>query len=147
MEALIMKTALARTRPDEDYLDLIREFPLRPLRTRADHALAIALYTRYASRSDLTSGQNDYFDALVHFIEDYENRTANSKLLKMSPLEALQHLMEENHLTTTDLDHIVGSRGLASELLHAKRGFSKTIVQKLAARFSVAPELFYRLGS
>ena len=142
-----MKTAAVHVGPEDDYLDLVRKFPLRPLRSKAEHGLAVALYTRLAGRDDLTGGENDYTDALVHFIEEYERRTSKLALLKMSPLEVLEHLVEENGLSTTDLGYIVGSRGLASELLNGKRGFSKTIVQRLAARFSVSPELFYRFGS
>ncbi len=141
-----MKTKAIQTEPAEDYLELIYEFPLRPIKTKAEHEQAMELYSRYAGRGDLSAGQNDYFDALTHFIEEYERRTSKMAQLKMSPIEVLKHLMEENTMSTTDLGYVVGSRGLASELLNEKRGFSRAIVQKLSQKFSVSAELFYRVG-
>jgi HTH-type transcriptional regulator / antitoxin HigA len=63
-------------------------------------------------------------------------------MLKMTPLEVLKYLMEQNDLSTTDLGYAVGSRGLASEILNGKRGLSKLIIQKLSVKFSVDPGLF-----
>jgi len=126
----------------EDYLELVRRFPLRPLRAKAEHKAAIALLSGLVGREGLTAGESDYVDALAHFVEAYERATAESVPPTMSPLEALRQLMDQNDMNTTDLGYVVGSCGLASEILNGKRGLSKAVIRRLAERFRVSPALF-----
>ena len=90
----------------------------------------------------MTAGQRDYMDALVHFVADYERHAIQSRFRKLKPMDILRELMEANNMTTTDLGHVLGTRGLASEVLNGKRGLSKTLIMKLARRFAVDPSLF-----
>jgi len=131
----------------EDYLKLVREFPLRPLRGKADHAGAMQMYARFAGREDLTPGENDYVDALALFIGEYEEREHRIEMMRMSPLRVLEYLLEENGMSTTDLGEVVGSRGLASEIRNGKRGLSRVVIQKLVNRFHVGAELFFRVDN
>ena len=137
-----MSTATARRATAGDYLELVREFPLRPLKNKVEHEAAMRMYAKFAGRERLTSGENDYVDALTHFIGEYEQRAHRGAMFKMTPLEVLKYLMEQNDMRTTDLGYAVGSRGLASEMLNGKRGLSKMIIQKLSVKFSVDPGLF-----
>jgi len=73
---------------------------------------------------------------------DYEKQTFGSKMRKLSPIEVLKHLMEANNMNTTDLGDVLGTRGLASEILNGKRGLSKALIMKLSRRFLVDPALF-----
>src|SRR4051794_3548150 len=123
MERESMSTMTARKAVPADYLKLVKEFPLRPLRNKSEHDGAMRIYSRFAGREALTPGQDDYIDALTHFIAEYEGR-AHRHVLKLTPIEALRFLMEENEMNTTALGAVVGSRGLASDLLHGNRGFS-----------------------
>jgi HTH-type transcriptional regulator/antitoxin HigA len=127
---------------DEDYLELIRRLPLRPLRLAREFKTAAAILDELVGRDDLTDGQRDYLDALVRFVEEYETERLRGQLKKMPPLELLRHLMEENAMTTADLGYVLGSRGLASEVLNGKRGLSKRLIGRLAAKFAVDPGLF-----
>jgi HTH-type transcriptional regulator / antitoxin HigA len=126
----------------DDYLDLVRKFPLRPLRLKNEHAAAKQMLDHLVGRPDLTPGQRDYLAALARFVRDYEREQATGKLQDLTPLDILRHLMKENDLSTTDLGHIVGSRGLASEILNGKRGLSKRVIIRLAQRFRVSPSIF-----
>ncbi|MGA2497125.1 MAG: hypothetical protein ABSH20_05260 [Tepidisphaeraceae bacterium] len=45
-------------------------------------------------------------------------------------------------MSVTDLGTLLGSKGVASEILHSKRALSKTHIFELARRFSVDPRLF-----
>ena len=56
--------------------------------------------------------------------------------------EFLKYLMEENGLKQSDLLHIFGSSGIASEVVNGKRAISKTQAKKLAEHFKVSVELF-----
>ena len=140
-------TRVATTRPrraavSEDYLALIRELPIRPLKTTADYKAALSILDRLIGRQDLSPGQRDYLAALIRFVKDYEQDQRMGEFEKLKPLELLKFLMEENDMTTTDLGLVLGSRGLASEVLNGKRGLSKMAIAKLSHRFSLPPGLF-----
>ncbi len=141
---MILKTARPHTaaRVTDSYLACVREFPLRPIRAEAEYREALEILGRLASREGLDAGEGDYLAALSHFVGDYERNAVKLKLHALKPLEALRYLMEQNHMTTTDLGNVLGSRGLASEVLHSKRGLSKLMIGRLAERFAVEPGLF-----
>ena len=84
----------------------------------------------------------DYVAALAHLVREYERQAFRSELRRLKPVEVLKHLMAENRMNTSDLGAILGSRGLASEVLNRKRGLSKTLIVKLSRRFRVDPALF-----
>ena len=131
----------------DDYLTLVKRFPLRPLTSRKELREAGEILDHYIGREDLTPGQQDYLAALSVFAEQFEREQRLSQLKRLSPLGLVKHLMEENEMTTTDLGYVLGSRGLASEVLNGNRGLSKTLIRKLAAKFGVDPGLFLENAS
>jgi HTH-type transcriptional regulator / antitoxin HigA len=126
----------------DSYLECVRKFPLKPIRDESLCREAVEVLGRLAMRTDLDAGEQDYLDALSHFVGDYEKNFVKFKAEPLAPLEALKYLMEENDMSVTDLGYVVGSRGLASEILSGKRGLSKAVIQRLAKRFCVSPSLF-----
>jgi|SRR5688572_9481295 HTH-type transcriptional regulator/antitoxin HigA len=137
--------AARKVRPaDKDYLALVAELPIRPIKMTAEYAAAQSIMDRLVGRPDLSPGQHDYIAALARFMEDYERLKFPRAWARVSPLEALKFLMEENEMSTTDLGYVVGSRGLASEILNGKRGMSKAVIARLAKRFAVEPSLFLK---
>ena len=142
MKTVISKSKSGITPAEDDYLALVKRFPLRPLRSRKELSAAGEILDRYIGRDGLTPGEKDYIAALVRFVEDYEQENLLASLKRLTPIEILKHLMEENDMNTTDVGYILGSRGLASEVLSGNRGLSKTLIARLAARFQVDPGLF-----
>jgi HTH-type transcriptional regulator / antitoxin HigA len=130
------------THVSDDYLGMVKAFPLRPLRTKMEHTAAGAILDRFIGRDDLTPGQQDYLAALVLFVEDYEHEQRAAWMRRQTPLQLLKHLMVENDMNTSDLGYVLGSRGLASEVLNGKRALSKALIARLANRFGVEPGLF-----
>ena len=55
--------------------------------------------------------------------------------------ELLQFLMEEHHLTQSDLPD-VGSQGVVSEILAGKRELNVRQIRALSERFAVSPSVF-----
>ncbi len=55
--------------------------------------------------------------------------------------ELLQFLMEEHHLTQSDLPD-VGSQGVVSEILAGKRELNVRQIRALSERFGVSPSVF-----
>lgn len=126
---------------DRRYLDLIRKFPLRPLRTGADLDAAVAMVDRLVDRDDLTPGEDDYLDVLSRLVEAYEAET--DPLPEMTGVEALRHLLDANGLTQVQLAEQTGiAVATLSEILNGKRGISPKVRAALARRFRVSPGLF-----
>jgi HTH-type transcriptional regulator/antitoxin HigA len=136
-------TLSAVPKPDHRYLKLVREFPLRPIRTKRelDRAMKIAGHLATYDEGTLPPGEQDYLDALTVFIEDYQRRHPVD-LPKVPPLAMLKHLMEERDMNVTDLGRIIGSQPNASLILSGKRAISKRVMQLLGQHFGVAPSAF-----
>ena len=132
----------AEFRASDSYLRHIKRFALRPLQSEGEYRAAVKVLGQLAAREELDDGERDYLSALSRFVGDYEAQHYKLDDRKMTPLEALKYLMEENDMNTTDLGYVLGSRGLASEVLNGKRGLSKTLIRRLADRFAVDPGLF-----
>jgi HTH-type transcriptional regulator/antitoxin HigA len=142
MRSTVASKAARGGRASEDYIDLVRAMPIRPLKTRTEYVAAQRVLDRLIGREGLTPGETDYVAGLARFVEDYERQHRMGLLRRLSAIELLQHLMEENGMNTSDLGDVLGSRGLASEVLTGKRGLSKMLIAKLAERFNIDPGLF-----
>ncbi len=133
-----------------DYLNLVRRFPLRPLRTRGEYLRAGEILRDLLGRADdpgLTPGESDYTDVLVRLVREYDQEHSSllkerSSRRKPTPIEALRWLMEEHGMNTVDLGKLVGGSGQASLILSSKRELSKANIRMLAEHFKVSPALF-----
>lgn len=85
----------------------------------------------------------DEIDLLTLLIEtrDREHNT----FAAMAPVQLLRSLMDGAGVKAWELAQQLGvSKGLLSDILNYKKGFSKTMVRALAVRFRVAQEAFNR---
>jgi HTH-type transcriptional regulator / antitoxin HigA len=131
----------------DDYLDLVRRFPLRPLRSREDYDAALVVLRALLGRGEkqsLAAGESDYADVLLRLVRDYDERHSAvlAEAKKLTPIDALKTLMDEHGMNTVSLGKIVGGSGQASLILNGKRELSKANIRALAARFKVSPALF-----
>jgi len=131
-----------RLSPAEDYLRLVRRFPLRPLRNSKEYDIAASILDELVLRDNLSKGEADYLDALSTFIETYDEKHFPIETKHLKPLDMLQFLMEQNDMTSADLGKLLGSRSAASMILSGKRSLSKTHIRKLAARFKLDASVF-----
>jgi HTH-type transcriptional regulator / antitoxin HigA len=129
---------------DRRYLNLVRQFPLRPIRAKRemDRALKIAGQLATYEEGTLSRGEQDYLDAITVFIEDFQRRHP-VEMPPVSPLAMLKHLMEEREMTISELGHVVGSQSNASLILSGKRAISKRVMRLLSEHFAVAPSVFF----
>lgn len=127
---------------NSEYMQLICAFPLRPINNKSQFEKAIAL-TKSLSyrRAKLSSAQADYLAVLGNLIAQYESRLPRLAP-KMTPVEALRHLMEINGLTQTELVSLVGQKSNLSAFMNGKRGLSKAAALRLAEYFKVSPVVF-----
>src|SRR6058998_2900579 len=78
---------------EDRYLDLVRRFPPRPLRTDADLDAAIAVIDELIDRTALTAPEQDYLDVLSDLVEAYE-----AEAVPMQPVgdaDLLRFLIEQ----------------------------------------------------
>ena len=59
---------------DDRYLELVRTFPLRPIRADADLDRAIEIIDSLIDRDDLDEGEADYLDVLGDLVHRYEDK-------------------------------------------------------------------------
>ena len=128
-------------RHEDRYLELVRRFPLRPLRTDTDLDAAVAVLDELTDCAELSPPEQDYLDVLTDLVEAYEDAT-----VPMPPVpdaELLRFLVESKGVTQAQ---VAAGAGLAvstvSELLAGKRKLNRGQIGKLARFFKVSPAAF-----
>lgn len=127
---------------DDEYINLVRQFPLVPIRSKSQFNEAIKVMKRLAYRlANLNKAESDYLTVLSDLIVKYEKRFDRLKP-KITPVQALKYIMKESGLSQADLVPIVVHKSNLSAFLNGKRGLSKTNAVRLGERFKVSPALF-----
>ena len=127
------------------YLELVKAFPLRVIRSDQEHQEAIAVLSRLVGReiAKLSDGARQYADALARFIEDYDQREYPMLITKHSTLEKLKYVMAESGMTPGELARVLGaSQPLSSHILAGKRSLTIAHMRKLGKHLSIAPGYF-----
>ena len=123
------------------YLDLVREVPLRPIRSDGDLARAIAMIDRLSDRESLGDDEDDYLDVLSGLVERYESETEPEPVV--SPADMLRHLIEAKGSSQVAVAAATGiSESTLSEILTGKRGISRKAMRSLGEYFRVDPAIF-----
>ncbi len=129
-------------RVDKAYMELIREFPLVPIREKSEFEEAVKVMKGLAyRRASLSNCEADYLSVLGDLIAQYEKQLPRLTQ-EMTPQEALVYLMEQNELAQADLVEFVGHKSNLSAFLSGHRGLSKRAACRLAEYFKVSPALF-----
>jgi len=130
----------------DDYLKLVKRFPLRPIRSEVQYKQATEILGDLIGRADdpgLTHGESDYADALGQFVGAYDDLHYPIQDVMKTPLERLKYLIEQSGMNTTQLGELLGSgSGQASLILRGKRELSKANIRKLSEHFHVNASLF-----
>lgn len=141
MEGALRKKENIALVKDKKYLDLIRQFPLKPIRSEKENELAASVCDKLLDRFDsLSSLERDYLEVLSDLVEHFESRWQEEK--SVDPRQLLIFLMKQNELSQTDLIPEFGTSSRASEYLSGKRELSLPQIIKLAERFSLSPNAF-----
>ena len=123
------------------YGRLLRETLPRLIRTEEDNERCLQVAEHLMGLGDrMTLEQRELLDLLVVLIERFESERYTLKAA--TPAEVLRELMEARGMTLANLTAIIGSKGVASEMLSGKRGLSKANIKRLAEHFGVSPAVF-----
>lgn len=133
------------TKLHPDYLVLVQRFPLRPIRSERSHNRAMMLVRELAPADEgtLSTGQQDYLDALTVLLEDFDRQCESQSPL--TGLDVLKSLLEARNMNVTELGKVIGSQTNASLILAGKRGLSKAVMVRLGEYFNVAPTVFFKI--
>ena len=124
----------------DEYLALVRAFPLVHIRDDAHLDAAVAVIDRLLDKGDRSPAEEMYLDALTDLVATYEE--AHVATPARSGVDALRFLMEANDLRQVDLVPVLGRKSLVSEVLSGKRPLTLTHIKKLADYFRVSPAVF-----
>ncbi len=116
---------------------------IRPLRSKADHAAALAEIERYFDHEPKPdTPAADRFDLLALVIEDYERK--HWPIEPPDPVDAIRYRMEIGGLNQADLGRLLGSRQRASDILARKRRLSMRMAWKLHREWGIPAEALIR---
>lgn len=142
--ASVPRIALQKgSKTTDRYSDLVRLFPLRPIRTISEHKKAIeqSISVGKLLNSDITDkGTEDYYTVLSLLIREYESALPK-RANQAKPRDIVKFLMDQHNLRQVDLVEEFGTQGLVSEFLSGKRELSKRQIRNLSERFKIDPSL------
>jgi len=124
----------------DDYLTLVRAFPLASIRDDAHLDEAMAMMNRLTTGRALSHGEDMYLQALADLIETYEN--VHVRIPPLSGVELLRFLMDEHGLQQKDVASLFGTPSIASEVLSGKRPLAFAHVKRLSQRFGLPVDAF-----
>lgn len=125
----------------ELYLDLVRRFPLRPIRSDEELDRAIAVVDDLTDRDDRDEAEGDYLFVLGDLIRRYEK--AAHPIPPAEDADLLRLLMGWRGITQSDLAAATEIPvSTISEVLSGKRRVSRRNIGVLARYFDVSPAVF-----
>jgi HTH-type transcriptional regulator/antitoxin HigA len=126
---------------EDRYLALVRQFPLRPLRSDADLNAAVAMVDSLLDLEKLSTPEQDYLDVLGDLVEVYEAEAV--PIRPVGDAELLQFLIESRSTTQAEVAKGAGiAESTISEVLAGKRKLTRAQIGKLARHFHVEPGAF-----
>jgi HTH-type transcriptional regulator/antitoxin HigA len=130
---------------DDGYFALVREFPLKPIRSERELDRATEIINRLVDRGfeNLTPGEDAYLDVLSDLAKKYE--TEHYRIEDLSASEMLAYLIENKGVTQRAVAAAIGfPESIISDLLAGRREFNRNHIEKLSAYFHVSPALFFK---
>lgn len=123
------------------YMELIRQVPLRPIRSDEELDRAVAMVDSLIDQDDLSRDEQDYLDVLSDIVERYESE--EHPIAPVSDAEMLRHLIEAKGAAQADVSRATGiAESTISEVLAGKRALSRSHIGKLSRYFHVEPGVF-----
>ncbi len=128
--------------PSNYYLELIVNFPPRPIANEAEYQATQAQINKILERSNLTEDDRAYLKILGLTIYDYEEKHEQFPIL--SGVELIHALLEESNLTLQDLVPVLGSESLVISILKGEESLTSKYIEKLSSFFGIAGDRFLK---
>lgn len=124
----------------DEYLELVRAFPLEHIRDDTHLDAALTVVDRLIDKPERSEAEEAYLGALTDLVETYED--VHVIIPEVSGVDMVRHLMEENSLTQADLAPLFGSPSIISEVLSGKRRLALSHIERLSERFGLPADVF-----
>ncbi|MDE3738568.1 transcriptional regulator [Pseudomonas resinovorans] len=120
---------------------------IQSITSEAEYDRALALLDELTEAAEQTPQTERLVDQLCVAIKRYEDSAPqfaefNAGVDAITGVQMLKFLMEQNHLTGSDLPEI-GDKSVVSRTLNGKRTLSSLDIQALSQRFHVEPSVFF----
>ena len=123
------------------YFELVRRFPLRPLRSDAELDQAVKVVDSLVSKPSLSRDEEDYLEVLSGLVEAYE--TEEHPMQPLPDAEMLRHLIDAKGVSQTEVAKGTGiADSTISEVLKGKRFLSRGHIARLSRYFKVSADVF-----
>jgi HTH-type transcriptional regulator/antitoxin HigA len=120
----------------DSYLALVTAFPLASIKSENQFQEAQKVIDQLLARGKLDEGEEMYLDALSDLVGAYEDE--HYAIEPASDADMLRHLMEAKGISQAKLSTEAGiPKSTVSEILAAKKPFSRQLIRKLAEYFQV----------
>jgi HTH-type transcriptional regulator/antitoxin HigA len=127
--------------PQIAYMELIKQFPLRPLRSEKDLDQAARMADTLAIKKSMNRAERDYLDVLADLIERYEDQ--HRAIEPLPDDEILHFLIEQSGKSHLQVARETGvANSTISAVLRGKRELTRRQVETFAAYFHVDPGVF-----
>jgi HTH-type transcriptional regulator / antitoxin HigA len=132
---------LAKRKIDR-YLELVRQFPLKPLHTDGDLKRAQAMLNTLLDIEELNQDQQDYLHVLGTLIHEYEAQ--HHPIESVPPAQLLAFLIESKGVSHKTVARAVGmTEAGISHLLPGRRRFGRDHIERLSKYFNISPAAFF----
>ena len=128
------------TATDVAYRELLNDELPRAIHAERDHRRYLARVEELLDKRKRTAAEDRLLELLSILIERYEDE--HHPIDAPDPITALRELMAAKGMSQAELSKLLGSSGIASEILSGKRALSKAHIRKLSVAFSVSADVF-----
>jgi HTH-type transcriptional regulator/antitoxin HigA len=139
------RVIIGKHKAPDSYINLIRQFPLRPIRTAAQYAQAGKVLDALAVRGQtgLDAGERDYLDVLTDLVEAYDDKHHPMPRDNRPAHEKLADLVCEAAMDQMQVADVLGvTRAMASHILSGRRRITADHARRLGERFKLEAGYF-----
>jgi HTH-type transcriptional regulator/antitoxin HigA len=125
----------------KSYIELLTEFPPRPIHSQADLDAVQKVVYELIDRGKLNADEEDYLSLLGTLVHQYEE--IHHPIPDIYGVELIEALLEEFDLKQKDLVPIFETESIVSAVLNGHRKLMTEHIEKLANFFHVSPAAFF----
>lgn len=125
----------------DKYLELLKQYPPRPIHNEEDLEMMQEVINRLLDKPQLTAEEREYLNVLGALIYEYEEN--QEPIPDIYGIELLKFILEERNLQKQDLLSIFESKSTLDDILDGQQDLTPIYIQKLANFLNISPDLFF----
>lgn len=127
---------------NDEYWELVRRFPLRPIRSSRELSQAIAIIDELIVQPKRSRDASAYLEVISDLVERYEQD--HHHIEDVTDVQMLAHLIETKGATQRAVAEATGVKESAiSDLLAGRRSFNRNHIDRLSTYFRGSPAVFF----